>query len=446
MKEKIYELESNIKKVLKKESCAEVYFSNKETHCFEINDKKEENYSLFSDMGIAARVFDGNGKRIGFSARPGFSEDDISSVLKDARENIKFANNDFYIPFVRKKSQYYFIPKFSSSNMNLLDCLNENLFKGINEGVYKVGLSLKNIYFYCGVEQFLLMNTAGVQGGGTINLHSLGFKFHLKNERLDECFIINSISPKIIKIDVDKVISQAKKVANTKTITSLQKKIIDYPILLTHNAVSIILYVFLSLLTSESIFHKRSFISNKNDKMFFGNPLTIVENSKINEIYNANIDREGIPRREVKIIEKGKLCNIISDTKYGTKMKITSTSSAWRDSYQQMPKVKATSISIEAGIFSTEEIINRYNQIFIIDDLMGVAPGINPNTGDFQITSEGYLVNNKELLGRARVFFQSNLINLFNNIIEISKDREYGIDGSVYVPSFLINSLKLNII
>ncbi|HAJ32175.1 MAG TPA: hypothetical protein DCK79_02205 [Candidatus Atribacteria bacterium] len=444
MKGNIYELESNIKKVLKKESHAEIYFSNKETHCFEINDKQEKNYSLFSDMGIAARVFDG--KRIGFSSRPGFSEDDINSALEDARENIKFTNNNFYIPFVRKKSQCHFIPKFSSSDINPLDYLDEDLFKVIDEKAYKTGLSLKNIYFYSKIEQFLLINTVQVQGGGTANLYSLGFNFHLKNEKLDECFIITTISPKVAKIDVDEVISQAKKVANTKIIASLRKKIIDCPILLTHNAVSIIIYVFLSLLTSESIFHKRSFISNKNANISFGNQLTIVENSKINKIYNANIDREGISRREVKIIEKGELCNIISDTKYGTKMKIASTSSAWRDSYQQMPKVKATSISVEAGIFSTEEIINRYNQIFIIDDLMGIASGINPNTSDFQVTSEGYLINNKGLLGRARVFFQSNLINLFNSIIEISKDREYGIDGSVYVPSFLIDSIKLTVI
>ena len=189
-----------------------------------------------------------------------------------------------------------------------------------------------------------------------------------------------------------------------------------------------------------------SFIANKNYNISFGNKLTIIENSKNNKIYNANIDREGVPRQEVKIIEKGKLCSIISDIEYGTKMKISTTSSSWRNTYQQIPRVKPTSISVVAGIFSTEEIINKNNKIFVIDDLIGIASGLNSSNGDFQVISEGYLIINRKILGHIRVFFQNNLINLFNNIIEISKDREYGIDGSIFVPSFLIDNIKLRVI
>ncbi|AZR74464.1 hypothetical protein BBF96_14360 [Anoxybacter fermentans] len=444
MKEKIYKLEQTIKKVLKHEDCAEIYFSQKDKHCYEINDNLKKNYSLFSDMGISARVFK-KGK-VGFSFRPGISEDAIFGALQDAQQNLKFAPEESYMPFPCIKPKENFDFNFEDK-IDVFNLLTEELIQKMNEELKRVGLSLKTIYFYSEIEQFLLINTAQVQGGGNVNLYSLGFNFRIKNKSIDESFFITRFFSDFRDFfNVKDVIQQAIKIAEVKKSNPLQQKVIDSPILLTPNAVSVLIYVFLSLLTSESIFHKRSFISDLDKKIFFGNQLTIIENARNNKICNANIDREGSVRKEVKIIEKGNLCNIISDIKYGSKIGVQSTSSAWRQNYQQMPIVKATSVTVESGTSLMEEIICKNSEIFIIDDLIGIAAGLNSTTGDFQVTSEGYLMSDNKIKGRARVFFQNNLISLFNNIIEITKEQEYGIDGSIYVPGFVIGNTKLSVI
>lgn len=431
------QVQINMKNALQHTKSAELYYCQRIKDFFQINNIKQ-NYSNNISVGISGRVFNSN--MVGFAYYPGITEQDMHFVLKEADENL---NRTPLTGFMPLNGKHDFPIVSHQEDGYIKDFFTKKLFESMNEIVNKEGLVLENLYCHSDKMQYILANTNLISGGGSYKFCAFGFDFFIKKN--SKRFVITIIC-KPDELDIMQIVNEAIYTVENKSANLLRRKLSSCPILLTHNAVSLLVSVFLSFLTSESIFHKRSFIREKKNRLYFGSKLSIIENYNGNKNFIANIDCEGTERFETIIIDKGELRNIISDIRYGNEVGVPTTASSWRDSYKSMPTVKAISISVGNGNYSTDQIIEKNEQIIVIDDLMGLAPGLNPSTGDFQVTSDGYLFYNGKSEGQYRFLIQSNLITLFNSIVETSIDRKYGFDGTVYVPSFLIENIGISIL
>src|SRR5699024_1472448 len=77
------------------------------------------------------------------------------------------------------------------------------------------------------------------------------------------------------------------------------------------------------------------------------------------------------------------------------------------------------------GKSSYQELIKKMNNGVIIDSIEGLHAGVNKLTGEISLQATGYEVVNGNV-GEALklIIFQTNLIDLFNSVIDIGNDLE----------------------
>ncbi len=428
-----------IERLLKQEKESEIFISQKNRE-YIINAAGGVNSCVFySNTGIAGRVFE-EGK-VGFSYRPGIESTNIKELLMDARAGLTYTNMkgimvrghahsiDLGLNIPQTKYNHYKVDKW---------------FDSIAEIINSTEVYLKKVYYLKDEGSYIIINSKGTKGGGKHSYTALGLEIGVKNEDERKSCFLNQLGPRY-------------NIANTNWLKNLQTLLQIYraPIvrnttlhcylLFTPQAVAALIYTFLNCITSEAIYHKRSFIK-PSGKDFLGKELTIIENAKDNQIYIGTVDGEGTKKTEITIINEGMLSNIPSDFFYGSQLGISSTASCWRDSYRNYPVVKGNAVVVPHGEKTINELLNIVNRALIVNDLVGIASGFNPYTGYFQITSTGYLWEKGECSGNARLYLEGNLCVFFNSVLAKSKEREYGVDGSVYVPAFLLDQRPVRVL
>ena len=148
------------------------------------------------------------------------------------------------------------------------------------------------------------------------------------------------------------------------------------------------------------VVEKNSYFMDKlGDKV--GIPeLTITDDGQLPEGLNTSaIDFEGVPRQTTNIIEKGVLRSFLYDSYYGRIGKAKSTGNANRgQDYESTPGISPTTIVIQPGTKSFEEIISGIDKgVYIMDSVMGMIHS-NVISGDFSVVANSaYLIENGEI-------------------------------------------------
>ncbi|NLY91529.1 MAG: hypothetical protein GX081_07990 [Firmicutes bacterium] len=419
---------------------SEIFISQKDREYMIKTANGESSYFFTSNTGIAGRVFEGG--KVGFSYRPGLEIKKIKEILMDARASLTYTHMKGAMVHGHTPSIDF---QLKSSGKKINHNTVDKWFAFLTEKLTGTGVYLKKLYYLKDEGSYLLVNSNGVKGGGTHSFTALGLELGLKNGNGEISFLLNRLGPGD-NITGGNWIKELQTLLQMNTVPFVKSTTLNCYLLLTPQAVAALIYIFLSCLTSEVIYHKRSFIRLNNEKAFFGKELTIIENAKDNQIYTGTVDGEGTKKEEKTIIDQGMLCNIISDFFYGSRLGIASTASCWRDTYRNYPVVKGNAVAVSRGEKTINELLNSVNPVLLINDLLGIASGFNPFTGDFQITSTGYLWQKGEFTGKARLYLEGNLCLFFNSVLAKSKEREYGVDGSVYVPAFLFDQRPVKVL
>ena len=154
-------------------------------------------------------------------------------------------------------------------------------------------------------------------------------------------------------------------------------------------------------------------------------------NSKL--IGKRIFDIEGNPTYYKEIVKDGVFITKLYDNKNAIieNTNPTGTSDGVRNMY------------ILKGKSSYQELIKKMNNGVIIDSIEGLHAGVNKLTGEISLQATGYEVVNGNV-GEALklIIFQTNLIDLFNSVIDIGNDLEmFSIMGGS--PSILFDNVMI---
>ena len=139
-------------------------------------------------------------------------------------------------------------------------------------------------------------------------------------------------------------------------------------------------------------------------------------------------------KKEIKlIIKNGKFITKLYDNKTAIKenMQPTGTSGGVRNLY------------IIPGNKTFEELVSNLNNGIIIDSINGLHAGANTLNGDLSLQATGYEVKDGKIGNALKlIILQTNIKELFNNVIEIGNDLEfYGETGGS--PSILCKDITI---
>lgn len=215
-------------------------------------------------------------------------------------------------------------------------------------------------------------------------------------------------------------------------LNSTSVKTDKYKVLLTNNVVESILTTFAGSFQSKGIMLNESVFAGKLNKKIFSDKITIVEDSP-NGVYNTNFDSEGVIKSAQVLVKDGVFVKEINNIEYAIKTGKDATGNA----------DGVNNLYIKCGNKSFDELVKDLDNGIIIDEAFGFHSGVDKKTGNISVQAEGlYVKSGKIIKGLNMIILQTNIFEVFSNVIEIGNDLSKS-SLSVLAPSLLLSDITI---
>jgi PmbA protein len=154
-------------------------------------------------------------------------------------------------------------------------------------------------------------------------------------------------------------------------------------------------------------------------------------------------DDEGVASRRIPLIDRGVVRSFMYDLQTAGLTKTDSTGSAER-SLASQPAISTTSLVIDPGSTTFDEMVGGIKEGLIVEDLMGAGQG-NVMGGDFSgNVLLGYKIENGEIVGRVKdTMVAGNVHQALAELSAIGSEARW-INGSVHTPPLLFERMAVS--
>lgn len=94
----------------------------------------------------------------------------------------------------------------------------------------------------------------------------------------------------------------------------------------------------------------------------------------------------------------------------------------------------------DSKIIKCFDEINDY--YFMIDEIVGGEAGINHYNGKINIVCSGNIHNGYQRGEKLKIYVETNILELFNNITAMTKEKYYFSDCLILSPFMLVDHIK----
>lgn len=412
---------------------AEIYFSLSDYLNIDIEENSIKNNEIGSDLGVGIRVINQKGS-LGFAYTNRLERNYIEKMVKTAISMMRTGTEDPDFKDLPPKYEVY------KSVNGLYD--KDIKYLSIEDSI----LYAEDLIDICDKDDMAIS-----QSGNFSSSYIKTFIFNSNGLSIDSKTTISSISSHVIVKDkitndtsfgyesqiernlndingkevVKTALKNAKRNLNRKKIKSIKAPLILTP----KGVISFILRPLALAINAETFQYKRSFLVDRRGECLGPDFLNIEDNALIDgAVGSATFDGEGVPCKNKRVIDKGKFLKsgLLHNSYTAGKEDVESSGNAARDSYSSLPAIGITNLILQSGKSSKDDIIRNVKEGILLD-YTGDRPNIS--TGDFSgLILQGNLIQNGEILDALNeTMFGINLLDLFRNIEEISKETKiYG--------------------
>jgi len=156
-------------------------------------------------------------------------------------------------------------------------------------------------------------------------------------------------------------------------------------------------------------------------------------------------DDEGVSTKEKILIENGILKTYLHSLKTANKFGVEPTGNGQKGSYKSSVVVGAYNFYIQPGNISYESLLKKMNNGLVLIEFDGIHAGLNGISGDFSLSTRGYLVENGIICGAINeITLAANYFDLLLNLEEIGNDLKFSYPfGKAGSPSILFRKLDI---
>lgn len=215
-----------------------------------------------------------------------------------------------------------------------------------------------------------------------------------------------------------------------------------YKAVFSPEAVSSLLPFFLNNLSSEQVQKKSSLLAGKLGEKVCSRKITITENPLQKNFFFRYFDDEGVATENKTLISKGELKTYLYNLTTAAKDGVTSTGNGYKS--QGKVGISMVNVALKPGKYSEEMLLEKCGNGIYIDSLSGLHSGMNGQSGNFSLISQGFLIENGKL-GKpvSLITCAGNLFDLFNKVEAIGNNVDLE-PNSYQVPSILVKSVQIS--
>jgi len=425
----------------------EIYYSQGRNLNIKVFEKEIDGYKLAESEGLALR---GKYKdEMGYSYTEKVDETSIDFLINNLIENAKNIEREDKEEIFEGVKEYKEVNNFNSSLEKVEEIEKINFIKNLEEEALKIDERIKSIQdcvYGDGFSETIISNTKGLDLQDKSNLAYTYIGVVAKEgEDIQSGFaykVTNDFSELDYKVIAKEAVEEAISKLGAKSIKSGK-----YPIIMRNNAAADIIEAFASIFSAERVQKNLSLLNGKLNKKVGSEKLTLVDDPYMKKGYASSaFDSEGVPTVEKNIIENGVLNTYLHNLKTALKDGIESTGNASRSSYKSSIGISPTNMYIKPGNKSLNEIMVEMEEGIMITDVQGLHAGLNPISGDFSLSAQGYKIEKGKIMFPVnQITISGNFLDMMKDIIEIGDDLKFGLPSSAYIgsPSIRIKSLDV---
>ena len=222
----------------------------------------------------------------------------------------------------------------------------------------------------------------------------------------------------------------------------------QYPVLFDQNTTKDILGVFTSVFMAENG-QKGFSLLNKSrlGETIAAAHITLRDDGVTDlSLGSMAFDAEGVATQNKAVIENGVLKTLLYNTKSAEKDGVKSTGNASKAGFGGAIGTSVTNFYLVPGQKSYDELVQGMEKGVIITDMAGLHSGVNPVSGDFSVSADGYYVENGKIAKPIeQITVAGNFFDLLKNIDSVGSDLRFHSSGSggIGAPSILVNGLSV---
>jgi len=219
----------------------------------------------------------------------------------------------------------------------------------------------------------------------------------------------------------------------------------EMPVLFTSTGVADALMMPMTLAFSGRLVHQgQSPLAGKLGEELYDTRFSVHDDATIPmRPASRPFDDEGMASRRIPLIDRGVVRSFMYDLQTAGIAKTESTGSAER-SLASQPAISATSLVIEPGITTFDEMVSGIKEGLIVEDLMGAGQG-NVMGGDFSgNVLLGYKIENGEIVGRVKdTMVAGNVHQALAQLSAIGSEARW-VNGTVHTPPLLFERMAVS--
>ena len=444
--------ESIIDKILiegkKKMSDLEVYFLNNKSLEIGVFKGELEKYSVSESGGISLRGTKNNKMAYAYSEK--IDESIINSLIEEVYENAKSIETIDSDEIFVGSSKYGQLNKYNE-NFNKIPIADKiMLIKDLENYAYSLDnrVSIVQTCSYKEIDQErIINNTKGVDLKDKENLGILYISVIVK----DKEDIKTGYSYRAFRNISDIDFKEIGKEAVDRAISKLGAKPIksgNYQTVLKNTVFANLLESYVSIFSADQAQKGLSLLDDKVGDKIASNLFNLVDDPFYKVGFaSRTFDDEGTRTEFKKVIDKGELKTLLHSWKTAKKAGIESTGNALRSSYKSSITISPSNFFVEKGSRSFTDMIEGIENGIYITNLAGLHSGLNPVSGEFSLSAEGYeIINGKISRPINQITIAGNFFDLLKNIEDIGNDLEFTLPGNGHFgsPSIKVKSLSVS--
>ncbi len=251
------------------------------------------------------------------------------------------------------------------------------------------------------------------------------------------------VNVKFAELDADKVYNKLVK----EVLDSLNAGFVEtgkYPIVLTRDTATSILRAFTSSIFSGiSAMRKMTILVDKIGQKVFGDNITLINDPFTNKaLFKESFDDEGVPCKYKEVVKDGVFTGFFHNLRSAKFFNQAPTGNGYRSGAGTNPT--PVNLYLKEGSLSQDEIIKTIDKGLLITEVSGLHAGLNPISGNFNVQSSGFLIENGQITKPVTLFvLSSNFYEMMNNVECIGNDLEPNFDG-VASPCLKIKEVQIS--
>lgn len=423
----------------------ELYYEGGWSDSVEIYKEEVKGYTTEENMGVCFRCIIGG--KAGYASTENLTEEEARSLVSRALENAGSIESEEEC-FIHKKGDSYAVCEKNDSPRPSGAELVETAL-ALQKELYRADRRVVDgtqAYIVYGSQKYALCNSNGLDLEDEFSMaNSYGMAIVEDNGEMYDGFKVKD-GRTIQELDLKEIAGEAVEEA-VSTIGAGSIPSGKYTVVFSNKAMATLLATYSSVFSAEQAQKGMSLLKDKEGEKIAADIVTITDDPRYKDsMVKRTFDGEGVAAYAKNVVENGVLATLLHNLKTAAKAGVKSTGNASKASYSSVVGVSPFTFYLhpsQGGGSALEDIFRAAGEGLYITDLEGLHAGANPVSGDFSLSSKGFLITEgKKGAPVKNITVSGSFFELLKKVEIIGNDLEL-LRGKFGSPAILVRDMAV---